>query len=85
MKLYKIYFYEYDMVNGEYIDRDTFGQIVKVKDEDALLKYIENKIIKIISDARKRGWDCDIVESTRAICYKDTYEHEIGYDYEEAT
>jgi len=86
----RVFYWEWDMENGEYVHRDLYGTVVDVKDEDELYKKISRWLEEDVRDAEKNGWTCDPhSDGLSAVCSKVDKEcvEELkneGYDEDEA-
>lgn len=93
MPKYRVYLWEWDMVNGEYVYRDYYGEVIEAEDEDKLWEILNKNLEEMAKDAEKEGWDCEGEPEGSMICTKRceeeevteeecVYEHQIGYDVE---
>jgi len=81
---WKIYLWEWDPTNGEYVYRDRYGEEIEARSEDELWKLIEKRLAKMARDAKKEGWDCELNPQGELVCVKyGKYGYDeriIGYD-----
>ena len=100
MPKYKVYLWEWDMLNGEYTYRDYYGETVEAEDEDALWEILNKRLDEMSREAEGEGWDCENEPDGSLICTKRcedeveeveddeeicVIERQIGYDVEEIT
>lgn len=93
MVKYRIYEWEWDCINGEYVYRDYYGEEVEVEDEDELWEIVGRRLEEVVEEARENGWECEDDVEGSVICTKPCedgegedeciYQHQVGFDIEE--
>ena len=87
MPKFKVYLWEWDTENGEYVYRDRDGEIVEAASDEDLWKLLERRLEEIRREAAEDGWDCDMTPDGELLCTRceDGFceSRQIGYDVEE--
>ena len=98
MVKYRIYEWEWDMINLEYVYRDYYGEEIEVENEDELDEIINRRLEEIVEEAEENGWECEDGPEDSVICTKPcedwegeeveagedicVYQHQVGFDIE---
>ena len=86
-KKYRVYLWEWDSDNGEYIYRDYDGEVIYVETDEELWETISKWLQNIAKEAEAEGWECEVTADGTLYCTKcdeeGCYSREIGYDVEE--
>ncbi|CCG27858.1 hypothetical protein [Alphaspiravirus yamagawaense] len=89
MPTFKVYLWEWDTENGEYVYRDYEGETVEAANEEDLWRTLESWLRDIAKEAAGEGWDCEFTPNAELLCTRceEGYceSRQIGYDVEKVS